>query len=109
MKARRGQSIGGARARSLSRALGQRVRQAQAEEPAVKCVICRQGETVPGTTTVTLERDEMTLVIRDVPAQVCENCGERYLDEPTTTRLIAILDDAARAGVQVEVRAYVAA
>jgi YgiT-type zinc finger domain-containing protein len=79
------------------------------EEPAVKCVICRQGETIPGTLTVTLERDAMTLVIHDVPARVCENCGERYLDEATTTRLLAILEDAARAGVQVEVRAYVAA
>jgi len=72
----------------------------------VKCVICRQGETIPGTTTVTLERDGMTLVIRDVPAQVCENCSERYLDETMTTHLLAILDEAARAGVQVEVRAY---
>jgi YgiT-type zinc finger domain-containing protein len=73
----------------------------------MKCVICRQSKTVPGTTTVTLECDEMTLVIRDAPAQVCENCGERYLDEATTTRLLAILEDATRAGVQVEVRAYV--
>ncbi len=73
------------------------------------CVICRQGETAPGTTTVTLERDGMTLVTRDVSAQVCENCGERYLDEATTTRLLAILEEAAHDGVQVEVRSYVAA
>jgi hypothetical protein len=48
-------------------------------------------------------------VIRDVPARVCENCDERYLDEATTSHLLAILEEAARGGVQVEVRAYVAA
>ena len=42
----------------------------------MKCVICQYGETEPGTTTVTLTRDETTIVIRDVPAQICTICGE---------------------------------
>jgi YgiT-type zinc finger domain-containing protein len=42
----------------------------------MKCVICKQGETQPGTTTMTLERDTTTLVFKNVPAQVCENCAE---------------------------------
>jgi hypothetical protein len=33
----------------------------------MKCVICQYGETEAGTTTVTLTRDETTVVIRDVP------------------------------------------
>lgn len=75
----------------------------------MKCVICKHGETQPGTTTVTLEREGMTLVFKNVPAQVCENCGEAYLDEATTARLLATAKDAAHAGVQVDVREYVAA
>lgn len=75
----------------------------------MQCVICRHGETRPGTATVTLERDQMTLVVKAVPARVCANCGEEYLDETTTARLLAVLEEAARAGVQVEVRQYVAA
>ncbi|MCZ7539092.1 MAG: type II toxin-antitoxin system MqsA family antitoxin [Anaerolineae bacterium] len=75
----------------------------------MKCVICKQGETRPGTTTVTLERDGMTLVFKRVPAQICQNCGEAYLDETTTERLLATAQDAAHAGVQVDVRDYVAA
>jgi YgiT-type zinc finger domain-containing protein len=35
----------------------------------MKCIICQYGETEPGTTTVTLTRDETTIVIHDVPAQ----------------------------------------
>ncbi|HYP42225.1 MAG TPA: type II toxin-antitoxin system MqsA family antitoxin, partial [Chloroflexia bacterium] len=41
----------------------------------MRCVICKQAETRPGQVTVTLERDEMTLVIKGVPARVCPNCG----------------------------------
>jgi YgiT-type zinc finger domain-containing protein len=52
------------------------------------CVICRQGETRPGKATVTLERGGATFVIRGVPARVCDNCGEEYLDETTTADLL---------------------
>lgn len=37
----------------------------------MKCLICKQAETRPGETTVTLERGELTLVIKHVPAKVC--------------------------------------
>ena len=43
------------------------------------CVICKQGDTKPGKVTVTLKRDGCTVIFKDVPAQVCENCGEYYL------------------------------
>ncbi len=75
----------------------------------MKCVICKHGETRPGKTTVTLERGGATLVVKSVPARVCENCGEAYVDEMTTRRLIEAADAALRAGVQVDVREFVAA
>jgi len=73
------------------------------------CVICRQRETLPGKATVTLERGGASIVIRGVPASVCDNCGEEYLDEVTTAALLKTADAAAQAGVQVDVREYVAA
>ena len=42
----------------------------------MKCVICKNGEVTPGTTTVTLERGQTTLVVKGVPARVCMTCGE---------------------------------
>lgn len=75
----------------------------------MKCVVCKQGETRRGTATVTLERDGMVLVFKKVPAEVCEVCGEEYVDEETTVRLLAAAEEAARAGVQVDIREYVAA
>ena len=75
----------------------------------MKCVICKHGETRPGTATVTLERDNLTLVVKAVPALVCENCGEEYVDEQTTVRLLRTAEEAAQASVQVDIRQYVAA
>lgn len=80
-----------------------------AEETALRCVICQFGETEPGTTTVTLTRDDTTIVIRDVPAQICTTCGEEYVDATTGRRLSQIAETAVNEGVQVDVRRYRAA
>lgn len=74
----------------------------------MKCVICKHGETRPGSVTVTLERDGTTLVFKNVPAQVCENCGEAYVVEAITEELLIAAEVAVKAGVQVEVREFVA-
>ncbi len=75
----------------------------------MKCVICKKGETLEGKATVTLERGRTTLVIRSVPAQVCRNCGEEYVDEKTSARLLQAAEEAARSGVLVDVREYASA
>lgn len=73
------------------------------------CVICKKGETNDGKTTVTLERDRTVMVIRGVPAQVCRNCGEAYVGEAVTEKLLRVAEEAVRSGIQVDVREYVAA
>ncbi len=75
----------------------------------MKCVVCRQGETRPGKTTVVLQRGSATVVINDVPALVCENCGEDYVDEQVAESVLTAAEASARAGVRVEIRDYVAA
>jgi YgiT-type zinc finger domain-containing protein len=75
----------------------------------MKCVVCRNGETAAGTTTITLERDDAVLVVRGVPARVCRNCGEEYLDEQEVRRLQTLLDETAKPGVRIEIRDYLAA
>ena len=85
------------------------IRYEDQEEAAMKCVICQYGETEPGTTTVTLTRGETTIVIREVPAQICTTCGEEYVDAATGKRLSQIAETALSEGVQVDVRRYKAA
>lgn len=55
----------------------------------MKCSICKTGVTHPGNTTVTLQRGVSVVIIRDVPAEICEDCGEYYLDEVTARRVYA--------------------
>jgi YgiT-type zinc finger domain-containing protein len=75
----------------------------------MKCVVCKQAETRAGLATVTLERDGLTVVFKGVPAQVCPNCGEEYVDSEVSDRLLREAEQTARNGTQVEVRQFVAA
>ncbi len=73
----------------------------------MKCVICKKGETKAGTATVTLDKSGATLVFKGVPARVCTNCGEEYVDENIVAALLQSAAEAARSGIQVEVRQYI--
>lgn len=75
----------------------------------MKCSICKHGETKPGTASVTLERKGTTLVFREVPAIVCDNCGEVYHDEAVSAQLLNRAEEAVRAGVEIDVRRYAVA
>ena len=58
------------------------------------------------TTTVTLERLGATFVFKDVPAQICPNCGEDYLDDTVAGSLLKSADAMVAAGTQVDIRRY---
>jgi YgiT-type zinc finger domain-containing protein len=80
-----------------------------AKATTMKCVICKTGETRPGTATVTLEQSGVTLVCRNVPADICDTCGEEYISEEVSAQLAAGLTDAAASGRVLELRDYKAA
>jgi YgiT-type zinc finger domain-containing protein len=72
----------------------------------MKCVICKDGKTRNGVTSVTLERDDMLFVIKQVPAQICSNCGEAYVDEKVTESILDIAERAFQEGIQIEICQY---
>ncbi len=69
----------------------------------MKCLICKQGETQPGLTTVSLQRDERTLIIKGVPAEICDNCGEYYLSQEIAKRLYRQAEESLQHGAEVEI------
>lgn len=75
----------------------------------MKCVVCKHGETKPGTMTATLEREGATLVFKGVPAEVCQSCGENYLSSEVGQMLLAQAEEAVKKGVQIDVRRFIAA
>ncbi len=78
----------------------------QYEDKKMKCMICKHGETVSGTTTITLERASSTVVFKDVPALVCNNCGEKYVDQKTTKSLLKKASEIVENGVEVDIRKF---
>jgi YgiT-type zinc finger domain-containing protein len=72
----------------------------------MKCIVCHNGETRPGTTTVTFHREGQTVVVNEVPAEVCENCGEAYVAEDVTAQVLEIAANAGKAHAQVLVRDF---
>ncbi|WP_414570080.1 type II toxin-antitoxin system MqsA family antitoxin [Nostoc sp. CCY 9925] len=74
----------------------------------IKCVICQHGETKPGLVTVTLERDECIIVLKKVPAEICDNCGEYYLSDAVTEQVLEKAESAINNGAELEIIRYAA-
>lgn len=72
------------------------------------CTICQMGETEPGLVTVSLQRGESTVIVKGVPAAVCANCGEYYLDDDVAARVLERAENAVRRGAEVEIIRYAA-
>lgn len=72
----------------------------------MKCPVCRHGETRPGVASATLERRGATLVFRNVPAEICNNCGEVFHSAEIASALLGQAEAAANAGVEIDVRKF---
>jgi YgiT-type zinc finger domain-containing protein len=72
----------------------------------MKCIICRQADLVSSFTSIIFERDEFKLVINNIPAQVCPECGEAIVTEEVALRLLAKAEDEADQGLLEAVLEY---
>ena len=73
------------------------------------CTICRQTDLRAGTATVTLERAGTTFIMKGVPALVCPNCGEEYVSDNISARMLDVAEQAFQAGVTLDVRYFAGA
>jgi hypothetical protein len=55
---------------------------------------------------MTLQRGDSTFIVKDVPARICPNCGEAYVDEKVAAEVLASGEALSRAGAQVDIRRY---
>lgn len=74
----------------------------------MKCVFCKHGTTNPGNVTVTLERDNCIIILKDVPADICENCGEYYLNQSTTKLLLSRAERVIDRNTEIEILRFAA-
>ena len=69
----------------------------------MECTLCKVGTTEQGKVTVTLERNNSIVLIKDVPAEVCTNWGHYYLSEEITRLVMAKGNEAIASGAELEV------
>lgn len=69
----------------------------------MKCVTCRQGNTQPGKTVITIAEGDSVIVIKDVPAEVCDLCGAYYVDADTLEEVRKLVKHEMKIGSEVTV------
>jgi YgiT-type zinc finger domain-containing protein len=74
----------------------------------MNCVLCKHGQTKPGEVTVTLQRGDSLIIFKQVIAEVCENCGEYYLSEAVSQKLLQRAEEAVKNGAEVEILRFAA-
>ena len=67
-----------------------------------KCPLCG-GRKAQGKTTFSVDLGFGVVVVRDVPATVCTQCGEDWIDDNIATKLEEIVNDARQRRHLVEV------
>lgn len=67
-----------------------------------KCPVC-SGRMIEGTTTFTVDYDKGVIVIRHVPALVCDQCGESWVEDSQSEKLEALVQEAKSHSRQLEV------
>jgi YgiT-type zinc finger domain-containing protein len=69
------------------------------------CPLCG-GNKTKGTTTFSADLGSGVVVVRQVRATVCSQCGEEWIDDATARQLEQIVNDARERRLQVEVAEF---
>lgn len=67
-----------------------------------KCPMC-EGQKKAGFTTFSADLGEGLVVVRRVPAMICDQCGEEWIDNGTAQKLEAVVEEARAKRHQFEV------
>ena len=70
-----------------------------------RCPVC-EGKKTEGTTTYTVDLGFGVVVVRDVPARICSQCGEEWIDASVARSLENIVLSAKSKHSLVEVVGY---
>lgn len=73
----------------------------------MKCIICK-SKTKKGTKNVVFTKGNSTILIKDVPGLVCENCGEAYVVDNVAEKLLEICESEFKKRLEIEILRYAA-
>jgi len=70
-----------------------------------ECPVCG-GIIEKGKTTYTVDMDSGLVVVRNVPARVCSQCGEEWIPPEIAKNLERIVSQAREKGAEIEILSY---
>ena len=71
------------------------------------CPLCK-GKMINGVTDLTIRKGKSVVVIEQIPAVVCEQCGEASIDAQTSQKVYVIAERELERGEELEFLKYVA-
>ena len=73
----------------------------------VRCVFCK-GEMREGKVNVPVDLGDRFILIKGVPALVCQECGEYFVSDEVMKRLESIVEEAKSRNVEIEILRFAA-
>ena len=70
-----------------------------------KCPLCG-GEKEDGKTTYSVDLNFGVVVVRNVPAKICSQCGEEWIEHDVSKQLEKVIDTARQSHSQVEILSF---
>ena len=70
----------------------------------LRCAVCKNGETRPGKSVITLTKEKFVIVFKNVPSKICHDCSEEYIDENITKLLLQTANESVKKGVVLDMR-----
>ena len=71
----------------------------------MKCFMCK-GDTERKLVNYLIDIDKKIIIIKEVPANVCKQCGERYFDDDVMQNLEKIIEDIKNASIEISIVNY---
>ncbi|MFA7419082.1 MAG: type II toxin-antitoxin system MqsA family antitoxin [Melioribacteraceae bacterium] len=72
----------------------------------MKCSICKNGETEKKAASISINKGDSFFIYKNVPAEVCTNCGEQFFDESVTTNILLTASESAKKGTILDIKEY---
>jgi YgiT-type zinc finger domain-containing protein len=70
------------------------------------CPICTHGKTVKGFTTLVFQKGCFTIIVKNVPGEICDLCGEAVISESVSNRVLDLTRNEEVRGTPVQMLKY---
>jgi len=71
------------------------------------CVMCK-GDLTEGTISYSVDHNSQFSLLKEVPALICNQCGEFFLDDEVVAKIEEIVESAKISDVEIEVLKFAA-